>query len=430
MEVLLQRPWLPVSINGVQLLSKSCFGETEYHILLTDMKCVWEERMESADIETRAQELNRRLRAPVKAFFSHLSEVVRPALTGSGGGINISVTQEDGNINMKLKSELAGLPFYWEFHCTPAPVTVLVRPLLAMSFLMQRQVEQLGGLLGRKDAEIQDYRENGATLSRERLQTEVFEERTYRENFMSKNPHHNSTGQRLSHQIRFQVIGVMIVKALLVYNSSSDRVKEQSETSSFYLTDLRNAGSGCGIRDVTLGIFTGSRNNGNNHERHESLQQILLLLFCPLHTVSTGLPSSVIIPLWPTQLPVRVPARTSGVRQPTENIMRRLVALPLLVSDQSDSLQFDAGLQQLYAAVVSHGNSRKRKLSEEPSVEETPADEPLGGSKVDSGAAEEVQLEAAGAKMADRATERKSLPSAPAERPSAKPKKKKVGLFR
>ncbi|KAF3857038.1 hypothetical protein F7725_008897 [Dissostichus mawsoni] len=239
MEVLLQRPWLPVSINGVQLLSKSCFGETEYHILLTDMKCVWEERMESADIEKRAQELNRRLRAPVKAFFSHLSEVVRPALTGSGGGTNISVCSQ------------------------------LVRPLLAMSFLLQRQVEQLGGLLGRKDAEIQDYRENGATLSRH----------------------------------------------------------------------------------------------------------------------------------------------------------------------QSDSLQFDAGLQQLYSAVVSHGNSRKRKLSEEPSVEETPADEPditssLGGSKVDSGAAEEVQLEAAGAKMADRATEKKSLPSAPAERPSAKPKKKKVGLFR
>lgn len=42
----------------------------------------------------------------------------------------------------------------------------LVRPLLAMSHLLQRQVEQLGGLLGRKDAEIQDFRENGATLSR------------------------------------------------------------------------------------------------------------------------------------------------------------------------------------------------------------------------------------------------------------------------
>lgn len=42
----------------------------------------------------------------------------------------------------------------------------LVRPLLTMSHLLQKQVEQLGGLLVRKDAEIQDYRENGATLSR------------------------------------------------------------------------------------------------------------------------------------------------------------------------------------------------------------------------------------------------------------------------
>ncbi|KAK5847475.1 hypothetical protein PBY51_016598 [Eleginops maclovinus] len=304
-DVLLQRPWLPVSISGVQLLAKSWFGETEYHVLLTDMQCVWGERMDSADIEKRAQELNRRLRAPVKAFFSHLSEVVRPALTGSGGGedgeATISVThQDDGNIGMKLKSELAGLPFYWEFHCTPAPVTVvcsqLVRPLLAMSFLLQRQVEQLGGLLGRKDAEIHDYRENGATLSRERLHTEVFEERTYREDYMSK-------------------------------------------------------------------------------------------------------------------------------------------AVPLLCSDQSDALRFDGDLQQLYGAVVSCTNSRKRKLSEEPSVEETLVDKPnnissLGGSVVDSGAAQDVQLEAAGARRPNRPTEKQSLPSAPAERPSLKPKKKKVGLFR
>ena len=42
----------------------------------------------------------------------------------------------------------------------------LVRPLLLMSRLLQRQVGQLGDLLVRKDMEIQDYRENGAVLSR------------------------------------------------------------------------------------------------------------------------------------------------------------------------------------------------------------------------------------------------------------------------
>lgn len=195
--VLLQRPWLPVSIGGCQLQAKSWFGETAYHVLLTDMSCVWEEKMDSAAIQRRAQELNKRLRAPVAAFFSHLCEVVEPCLSGGKprGQANISLTRQDdggggGGVSVRLKSELAGLPFYWEFHCTPAPGNVvcaqLVRPLLVMSHLLQRQAEQLAGLLVRKDAEIQDYRENGATLTRERLQTEAFEEETHREDFMSK----------------------------------------------------------------------------------------------------------------------------------------------------------------------------------------------------------------------------------------------------
>ncbi|KAM9333991.1 non-homologous end-joining factor 1 [Symphorus nematophorus] len=318
-DVLLQRPWLPVSISSCRLQAKSWFGETAYHVLLTDMSCVWEERMEAAAIERRAQELNRRLRAPVKAFFSHLCEVVQPCLTGSdgrpdgGGEAQMSLTrQDDGSIGMKLKSELAGLPFYWEFHCTPAPVTVvcvqLVRPLLAMSHLLQRQVEQLGDLLLRKDAEIQDYRENGATLSRERLQTEAFEEKTYREDFMSK-------------------------------------------------------------------------------------------------------------------------------------------ALPLLCSEQLDALGFDADLRHLYAAIVTHGNTRtrKRKQSEEEEEEEEeepppplPAEDPdltpsLGVSVSGDAGEDGEQPHTTGAKMADRPTVQQSRPvtSVPAERLSSKPKKKKVvGLFR
>ncbi|XP_019113848.2 non-homologous end-joining factor 1 isoform X2 [Larimichthys crocea] len=303
-EVLLQRPWLPVSVSGCQLLAKSWFGETAYHVLLTDMHCVWEERMDSAAIQKRAQELNRRLRAPVKAFFSHLCEVAQPCLSGSDGRADseaqISLTrQEDGgNVSMKLKSELAGLPFYWEFDCTPAPVTVvcvqLVRPLLAMSHLLQRQVKQLGGLLVRKDAEIQDYRENGATLSRERLQTDVFEEQAYKEDFMSK-------------------------------------------------------------------------------------------------------------------------------------------ALPLLCSEQQHSLDLDGEFQHLYAAVT-QTRKRKRQTEEEPPPP-TPAEEldllasSLGASVSSEDRQEE---EAAGAKTADRPTVQQSLPvtSNAAQRPSSKPKKKKVGLFR
>lgn len=41
-----------------------------------------------------------------------------------------------------------------------------MRPLLAMNHLLQRQAMELEDLLVRKDAEIQDYKENGASLSR------------------------------------------------------------------------------------------------------------------------------------------------------------------------------------------------------------------------------------------------------------------------
>lgn len=53
--LLLQCPWLPVNISGCQLLAKSWFGETAYHILLTDMHSVWEEHMDSTAIQMRAQ---------------------------------------------------------------------------------------------------------------------------------------------------------------------------------------------------------------------------------------------------------------------------------------------------------------------------------------------------------------------------------------
>lgn len=309
-DVLLQRPWLPVSISGCQLLAKSWFGETAYRVLLTDMQGMWEERMDTADIQIRAQELNRRLRAPVNAFFSHLCEVVRPHLSGAAGRADrdaqISLDRrDDGSVRLRLKSELAGLPFYWEFHCTPAPVALvcahLVRPLLVMSRLLQRQVDQLGGLLVRKDAEIQDYRENGATLSRERLQTDAFVEPTYREDFMTK-------------------------------------------------------------------------------------------------------------------------------------------TLPLLSSDHRDALGFDADLQQLYAAVVARGNAGKRKRSEEEdeptaAVEKPPAvaSTPASGSvePADRKPSHNGRVETPGAKMADRpAVQQPSVTSDPAERPTSKPKKKKVGLFR
>ncbi|XP_067596637.1 non-homologous end-joining factor 1 isoform X4 [Pseudorca crassidens] len=60
----------------------------------------------------------------------------------------------------------------------------LIRPLMGMSLALQCQVRDLATLLRMKDLEIQDYQESGATLSRDRLKTEPFEENSFLGQFM------------------------------------------------------------------------------------------------------------------------------------------------------------------------------------------------------------------------------------------------------
>ncbi|KAL4635787.1 non-homologous end-joining factor 1 [Arapaima gigas] len=196
---LLEQPWVPMCLGGIQLLVKSCFGDTVYRLLLSDMQNVWEEQVDATVIQNRAQELNKRLHAPVDAFFSHLCTVARPLLAGEAStelvenGVQPSITLlclRPDLLTLQLKSELAGVPFYWEFRCMQSSIPVvcsqLVRPLLAVSRVLQKQVMELATLLSRKDVEIQDYRESGAVLSRGRLHTECFDLQHYQETFLTQ----------------------------------------------------------------------------------------------------------------------------------------------------------------------------------------------------------------------------------------------------
>ncbi|XP_058887989.1 non-homologous end-joining factor 1 [Acipenser ruthenus] len=192
-EAPLDQPWVPIEIADTPFLAKVHFGDTAYQLLLSDLHCVWHEEADAKTIGERSQELNRRLKAPVSSFFRQLCVVARPKLeagVSEGSTAVFSYERTPERLSLRVKSELAGVPFYWEFRCTPATVTIvcrhLVHPLLTMCQVLQRQAQDLMGLLGRKDAEILDYQENGATLTRGRLETGVFREQDFNELFLSE----------------------------------------------------------------------------------------------------------------------------------------------------------------------------------------------------------------------------------------------------
>ncbi|XP_072198249.1 non-homologous end-joining factor 1 isoform X2 [Excalfactoria chinensis] len=189
---LLTQPWASVCFGESAFIAKACFGDTGYTLLISDLSGVWYESADAEAVGQRSKELNKRLTAPVSSVLQRLHGTLSPALAGQPhAATSFSCRRSAGELSLRLRSELSGLPFYWDFRCSPAPVATvcrhLVRPLIQMSLALQHQVQELTSMLHQKDAEIEDYRESGATLSRDRLRTEPFQEEKFLQNFMAEN---------------------------------------------------------------------------------------------------------------------------------------------------------------------------------------------------------------------------------------------------
>ncbi|NWQ74750.1 NHEJ1 factor, partial [Columbina picui] len=188
---LLTQPWASVCFGESAFLAKVCFRDTGYILLISDLNSVWYESADTEAVGQRSKELNKRLTVHVSSFLHHLRNVMCPLLAGQpDAATSFSCHRTASGLSLHVKSELSGLPFYWDFHCCPAPVEMvsrhLVRPLIWMSLALQHQVQELTYLLLQKDAEIEDYRESGAALSRDRLRTERFQEEMFQQNFMAE----------------------------------------------------------------------------------------------------------------------------------------------------------------------------------------------------------------------------------------------------
>uniref|UniRef100_A0A8C0FF81 Non-homologous end-joining factor 1 n=1 Tax=Bubo bubo TaxID=30461 RepID=A0A8C0FF81_BUBBB len=165
---LLTQPWASVCFGESAFLAKASFRDTGYILLISDLSSVWYESADAEAVRQRSKELNKRLTVHVSSFLHRLRNLVCPLLAGEPDtATSFSCHHTASGLKLHMKSDLSGLPLYWDFQFCPAPVSRhLVRPLIRMSLALQYQVQELTSLLIQKDAEIEDYRESGATLSR------------------------------------------------------------------------------------------------------------------------------------------------------------------------------------------------------------------------------------------------------------------------
>ncbi|XP_054556072.1 non-homologous end-joining factor 1 isoform X2 [Talpa occidentalis] len=210
---LLMQPWACLQLAEESLLAKAHITTQGYALLVSDLQQVWHEQVDASVVSQRAKELNKRLTAPPAAFLSRLDALLRPLLkdTACPSEATFSCDRVADTLVLRVRSELAGLPFYWDFHCILASPSLvsqhLIRPLMGMSLALQHQVRELVTLLHMKDLELQDYRESGATLSRDRLKTEPFEENFFLEQFMAESLYVAVTRQAVQEAQRHQDTG-------------------------------------------------------------------------------------------------------------------------------------------------------------------------------------------------------------------------------
>ncbi|XP_044294317.1 non-homologous end-joining factor 1 isoform X2 [Varanus komodoensis] len=125
---LLQQPWASVCFaESTTLMAKAWFGNTSYTLLLSDLSNVWYESADAEMIQQRSKKLNKRLTAHVSSFLNHLRSLICPLLEGKKNSSTcFSCQLSPSTLTLRVKSELSGLPFYWDFHCLAAPVELNV----------------------------------------------------------------------------------------------------------------------------------------------------------------------------------------------------------------------------------------------------------------------------------------------------------------
>ncbi|XP_010120907.1 PREDICTED: non-homologous end-joining factor 1, partial [Chlamydotis macqueenii] len=120
---LLTQPWSSVCFGESAFLAKACFRDTGYILLISDLSSVWYESADAKAVGQRSKELNKRLTVHVSSFLHHLCSLMCPLLAGQPpAATSFSCHHLAGRLSLHVKSELSGLPFYWDFHCCPAPV--------------------------------------------------------------------------------------------------------------------------------------------------------------------------------------------------------------------------------------------------------------------------------------------------------------------
>ncbi|CAC5404295.1 NHEJ1 [Mytilus coruscus] len=177
-------PWQPLNIDGDVYLIKCKFTQNTYELLLTNLKSFWHEELSENALKKRVQKLN----PSIEASVSRILDQIKNCLESQERGTSITIgfkdeEEENSKMVLKINSQLAGLPFCWNFLGKAADKEMasenLIVPLMAMVGELTRRQRELIKILQSKDKEIDDYKSQGGKTTRKHIETQEFVETAF-----------------------------------------------------------------------------------------------------------------------------------------------------------------------------------------------------------------------------------------------------------
>ncbi|CAH1775593.1 unnamed protein product [Owenia fusiformis] len=160
---------------------KTKFSDNSYEIMVSDFKNIWHNKEDGENIDRICKKLN----PSVEASTKRLVEQIRSSLAEKIDSSTFAVSVQGDVLQWVVNSQLAELPFKWQFECTlnnHLLSSQLTMPLVAMVGELTRRQQELTSLLKNKDKEIDDYKSQGVKTSRKHLMTTKFDELTFNKN--------------------------------------------------------------------------------------------------------------------------------------------------------------------------------------------------------------------------------------------------------
>lgn len=176
--------WNKINIEGKDYILKINNKDHRFTIMLSDFIQIWCEQVQTEEIILRCKEENPMFEADDETFLNHVMSLVK---CENPTDINRSISESEEMLLLKLQTTIEGIKF--KFSCRLHKripeckdfYENITRPLLMIVQELQTRENTLCSLLAKKDLEINEYKMNGAEITRRSVETQKFDKAAFKE---------------------------------------------------------------------------------------------------------------------------------------------------------------------------------------------------------------------------------------------------------